>query len=62
MGDTPSELLRARPFDTEVPSGSPSDKGTPIARSVRKATGLEVETARPPMKANVRHSRGPLAS
>jgi hypothetical protein len=30
----------------------PSDKGTPTARSVRKAEGLGFETARPPNKAN----------
>ena len=30
----------------------PSDKGTPTARSVRKAEGLGSETARPPNKAN----------
>ena len=35
---------------TEVPSGVPSDKGTPTARSVRKAEGLELETARLPTK------------
>ena len=29
----------------------PSDKGTPTVRSVRKAEGLEVETARLPTKA-----------
>src|SRR5437763_5124014 len=38
---------------------NPSDKGTPTARSVRKAEGLERETARPP-KATRRSRRYPL--
>jgi hypothetical protein len=52
----PNRARASKAAKTRISKKHPSDKGTPTARSVRKAEGLELETAKAAEEGEVEHT------